>query len=325
MKKNKVDEYQQFVTRFMKVLRGVIKETDVTIEYEEEGPQKGTIVLSIEKLKIVHRIPALPLFQKSLVELDLNLTCLELGNELIISREIAKGGMLEKEGFYERCRNNFYVTPQNYGNIKNKLDDRIYDRVEDIVLPVNVDLGICNGQHVTSIIPDEVTETCDKSRNEIINEALVNTSKLNPLRVIFRDQYVLDDMDEDVEYLTLDNEQWCQDMLSSSDGLILTTRDFKNGAASIFYPGVIERLAQLTESRFLFITFPSDYEAVIHDYLYNATEFDINKFNFETKGMISWNRPSKSLFCYDKAGCGAASEGNSGMTESYHALYHLDD
>lgn len=313
MSKKKAEIYQRFIKKILIKLRRVINQTDVTIKYEEKTPKSGTIVIAIEKLNIYHCIPVDYIAMEEFG--DLEQLCYEYAVELMISRRIAEDGTLADEHFLERNQEQLFISAVNYYDNRLSLEGRIFEQVLDIALVPYLEKKVFEDIVVEIQLPEKVMEISGKSRKELISLALENASNRNPARA-----YCLC-LDTGNDYLkSLDDEAYCRKMMGSGTGLILTTEAVMNGATGLFYPGVLEHLAAVAGDKTLYITFPSDHEAVIHDALDHACNFSPQIFNLLTKGNMYdtyRNRPSQSLFCFDAGQYTAQAE----VRRAYEKLY----
>lgn len=315
-------EYSEFVGLLIEKMKDKLADSGITVKYESRFADDGILTLEGEPLGVKHPFMVGRLYQniKEDPYFSLDEFCEASVKNMKISQGISEKGILEKEDFYDRSGKSLFVTPLEYRPDSERLKDRIFEQVQDIALEVLMDLEVYEDNHVTSIIPEEITETCDKTKEEIVKEALLNTSRLFPLQVLCSEAPYL--IAKGVE-LSLNNKELCKKMMSSEDGLVLTADGCNNGAIAVFYPGVLEQLAQIGRDGVLYITFPNIRQVIIHDNLHHAKEMDVDVFNLFTNGLFHCERPSSKLFCFDRSRYEAALRENGSVMQAYQTLFHL--
>lgn len=175
-----------------------------------------------------------------------------------------------EEGGYQHCRNRLIIRPINYELNKYELENCIYWRYGDIALTLYGVVSDDEDDYVTMKITRSLTREWNVTDEELLTDAMENTRNLMPPRLYYctdlRRKHAWQDgvfMKEEVAdpaelfRINLDNE------LEGALGYRLSTTKGINGAVAAFYPGVRERLAEMTGGDF-HIGFTSIHEAIIH-------------------------------------------------------------
>ncbi len=162
---------------------------------------------------------------------------------------------------YSFMHNNLIIRPINFADNRYELKNCIYKQVGDIALVLyamlynNKEMGLA-----TIKIPKPVFERWGKNLDEVWNEALINTNVWAPPRMYMKPS----DMDkpsyEKGAFMALNSVPEKVNPLSAP---IVTTTKQQNGAIAMFYPGVMEKVAQICGGSY-YVVFTSIHEARIH-------------------------------------------------------------
>ena len=167
-------------------------------------------------------------------------------------------GMLEGEmtpDSYQKIRKYLFVKPLNKKAHSLELEDAVHKDVGDIACVVYMMLSNTN-EYFCVKIKNQHLKQWKMTKEAVMEEALKNTCQMTP-------PFIYTNGKNKSGGSFMDNGAFC---LSKSDkvmGVQLCTNAKENGAVSIFFPGVLQRLAQLMESD-LYILFTSRNESSIY-------------------------------------------------------------
>ena len=167
-------------------------------------------------------------------------------------------GMLEGEmtpDSYQKIRKYLFVKPLNKKAHSLELEDAVHKDVGDIACVVYMMLSNTN-EYFCVKIKNQHLKQWKMTKEAVMEEALKNTCQMTP-------PFIYTNGKNKSGGSFRDNGAFC---LSKSDkvmGVQLCTNAKENGAVSVFFPGVLQRLAQLMESD-LYILFTSRNESSIY-------------------------------------------------------------
>lgn len=167
-------------------------------------------------------------------------------------------GMLEGEmtpDSYQKIRKYLFVKPLNKKAHSLELEDAVHKDVGDIACVVYMMLSNTN-EYFCVKIKNQHLKQWKMTKEAVMEEALKNTCQMTP-------PFIYTNGKNKSGGSFMDNGAFC---LSKSDkvmGVQLCTNAKDNGAVSVFFPGVLQRLAQLMESD-LYILFTSRNESSIY-------------------------------------------------------------
>lgn len=174
--------------------------------------------------------------------------------------QLSSTPLFERSKDYEAIKENLIIRPLNYDLNKAALKDAMYKINADIVLVLYLLVSVTEDTINTTKLPKATFESWDKPFDEVWNDALLNTSRLMPPRLITNMS----------EYSQLKSGKVGQFMepyrnirLNKLALNILTTTQVTNGAIAAFYPGVLERIADIAEDD-LYLVFTSIDDAFVH-------------------------------------------------------------
>lgn len=163
---------------------------------------------------------------------------------------------------YDKVKNELILRPLNYHLVKEDLRDVPYIRIGDIALVLYAVMAHSGNDYFTAKMRRSQMEKWSRPEDEVLQEALVNTSFLYPPRL-----YSVEDL------LAWDGKQHEDGRFMAEDGgvrirkgmrgYILTNTLEINGAIALFYPGVAEKIAESFGEDF-YIAFTSIHEAQVH-------------------------------------------------------------
>ena len=167
-------------------------------------------------------------------------------------------GMLEGEltpDSYQKIRKYLFVKPLNKKAHSLELEDAVHKDVGDIACVVYMMLSNTN-EYFCVKIKNQHLKQWKMTKEAVMEEALKNTCQMTP-------PFIYTNGKNKSGGSFMDNGAF---RLSKSDkvmGVQLCTNAKENGAVSVFFPGVLQRLAQLMESD-LYILFTSRNESSIY-------------------------------------------------------------
>lgn len=185
-------------------------------------------------------------------------------------------GMLEGEmtpDSYQKIRKYLFVKPLNKKAHSLELEDAVHKDVGDIACVVYMMLSNTN-EYFCVKIKNQHLKQWKMTKEAVMEEALKNTCQMTP-------PFIYTNGKNKSGGSFMDNGAFC---LSKSDkvmGVQLCTNAKENGAVSVFFPGVLQRLAQLMESD-LYILFTSRNESSI----YSVNESNLENIKAELNEMV---------------------------------------
>ena len=157
---------------------------------------------------------------------------------------------------YQKIKKYLFVKPLNKKEHSLEMEDAVHEDVGDIACVLYMMLSNTNGYFTDIKIKNQHLEQWEMTKEAVMEEALKNTCQMTPPLI-----YTNGKNKSGGSFM--DNGAFC---LSKSDkvmGVQLCTNAKENGAVSVFFPGVLQRLAQLMESD-LYILFTSRNESSIY-------------------------------------------------------------
>ena len=196
-------------------------------------------------------------------------------------------GMLEGEmtpDSYQKIRKYLFVKPLNKKAHSLELEDAVHKDVGDIACVVYMMLSNTNAYFCVKI-KNQHLKQWKMTKEAVMEEALKNTCQMTP-------PFIYTNGKNKSGGSFMDNGAFC---LSKSDkvmGVRLSTNTKEYGAISVFYPGVLQRLAQLMGSD-LYILFTSGNESTI----YSANESNLEDIKTELNEMVIEYRNAMVFKC----------------------------
>ena len=196
-------------------------------------------------------------------------------------------GMLEGEmtpDSYQKIRKYLFVKPLNKKAHSLELEDAVHKDVGDIACVVYMMLSNTN-EYFCVKIKNQHLKQWKMTKEAVMEEALKNTCQMTP-------PFIYTNGKNKSGGSFMDNGAFC---LSKSDkvmGVRLSTNTKEYGAISVFYPGVLQRLAQLMGSD-LYILFTSRNESSI----YSVNESNLEDIKTELNEMVIEYRNAMVFKC----------------------------
>ena len=197
---------------------------------------------------------------------------------------------------YQKIKKYLFVKPLNKKAHSLELEDAVHKDVGDIACVVYMMLSNTN-EYFCVKIKNQHLKQWKMTKEAVMEEALKNTCQMAPPLICTNDENKWGGS-------FMENGAFC---LSKSDkvmGVRLSTNTKEYGAISVFYPGVLQRLAQLMESD-LYILFTSGNESNLEDIKTELNEMVIeyrNAMVFKCRnGMVFEEKLlSEELYYYSR-------------------------
>ena len=196
-------------------------------------------------------------------------------------------GMLEGEmtpDSYQKIRKYLFVKPLNKKEHSLEMEDAVHEDVGDIACVLYMMRSNTN-EYFCVKIKNQHLKQWKMTKEAVMEEALKNTCQMAPPLICTNDE-------NKWRGSFMENGASC---LSKSDrvrGIQLSTTAEEYGAVSVFYPGVLQRLAQLMGSD-LYILFTSGNESKI----YSANESNLEDIKTELNEMVIEYRNAMVFKC----------------------------
>lgn len=144
---------------------------------------------------------------------------------------------------YESIRDQLIVRPKNYDIHRKVLENGIYRKIGDIALIVYQLISDTNGTRLSTMVNRDELIRWNMDENQAIDDALSNTSRLYPPCVFARGR----------EENFLEGEFTKKDISFMGVQTIMSVLNGANGAISLFYPGVVEKMLTIMGDPFIAI------------------------------------------------------------------------
>ena len=157
---------------------------------------------------------------------------------------------------YQKIKKYLFVKPLNKKEHSLEMEDAVHEDAGDIACVLYMMLSNTNEYFTDIKIKNQHLKQWKMTKEAVMEEALKNTCQMTP-------PFIYTNGKNKSGGSFMDNGAFC---LSKSDkvmGVQLCTNAKENGAVSVFFPGVLQRLAQLMESD-LYILFTSRNESSIY-------------------------------------------------------------
>ena len=147
---------------------------------------------------------------------------------------------------YNRIRDQLIIRPLNYGLHMQDLQGCVYKKIGDFVLALYQLVGDSDECLTSSKIKRDEVKNWNVDEATVIQNALENTKRLVPACV--HNMKTAEPMDLFTGNFTRDD---ITDVMYNNKSIILSTFKFTNGAVSLFYPGVVEKMMEIMDGPFL--------------------------------------------------------------------------
>ena len=147
---------------------------------------------------------------------------------------------------YDKIRDQLVIRPLNYGLHIQDLQGCVYKKIGDFVLALYQLVGDSDECLTSSKIKRDEVKNWNVDEATVIQNALENTKRLFPACV--HNMKTAEPMDLFTGNFTRDD---ITDVMYNNKSIILSTFKFTNGAVSLFYPGVVEKMMEIMDGPFL--------------------------------------------------------------------------
>lgn len=205
-------------------------------------------------------------------------------------------------GNYDHLCDRMILRPLNYERNKKELFQVPHIRVGDLALVLYLEISNVNTNYFTAKINYSQLKSWNISSAQALTEALTNTCKRYPAMLYSVQELIENLFDTPKNTLPFESEKTA-DILEN--GYVLTNPAQLNGATTIFYPGVLEKLARYLSSDF-YIAFTSIHESQIHPvgklsveqirYSLTNVNASIDPDDFFSNNVYFYNSSEKSLY-----------------------------
>lgn len=237
-----------------KGLEGAIRDSNRNYFQSDEDVLQGDFLLPYREGGLVCRFYIVNLYQ-----------CYEEGGWDEVTRQI-NGNILTAASLgpnftldfadYEAVKNSLIIRPLNYSDNRYKLKDRVFG---DMALALYVSQGWTANGLSTSKVPCSILEGWGKDEDEVFGLTLSNTMADAPARIYKKAEETIHPPFELGAFMEAGTDM----SLGKLDAPIVSTSRLVNGAISMFYPGVKEKIAEMFGDSF-YAAFTSISEARVH-------------------------------------------------------------
>lgn len=162
---------------------------------------------------------------------------------------------------YNDIKNDLIIRPLNYKNNKNNLEDFVYLTHGDIALTLYaVVLDDEDNNCLNTVkVPKTIADSWNLDYKDVLLAALLNTKEFAPPRIYTNILNIENTSDDEAAFM---KSGYSEKLEKRCIPLVTTTRK-TNGAISLFYPGVKEKIAEMFDNDF-YVGFTSIHEAMLH-------------------------------------------------------------
>ena len=241
------------------VADGNVLEDSIVIRMEGKGVKFGATVASLYKA-----------YQEgSSVE--------ELARDMVKAKkecQTLKGlGKVNLLGNYDAVEKDLFVHAVNARRNPNLLERGIYKQIGDMVLGVYLRISESGGRLCATKVDRIYLEKWGLSKEAVVEHALSNTMRTEPPRIYNSTQLLLSAILGDCDGIPL--EKFSCDDMEEIGFCFLSTNKKTNGAAAIFYPGVLRKMCEKLSTPALYIVPTSIHDVAIHNSIYVEDEKDL--------------------------------------------------
>ena len=162
---------------------------------------------------------------------------------------------------YEFIRNRLIVRPINFTDNKYELKDCVYKKIGDIALVLYVLLYDDEKMGLGTVKAQKAfIDKWEKDYGEIWEDALRNTNVWAPPRMYMRAEDLMDPPYTQGAFMAFGYKL---EKINPLFAPTITTVKKKNGAIAMFYPGVLEKLAEICGGSY-YVSFTSIHDVRIH-------------------------------------------------------------
>lgn len=174
---------------------------------------------------------------------------------------------------YDAVKEDLFVQAVNAKRNPSVLERGIYKRTGDMVLGVYLRVDESEGRICTTMVDHIYLDKWGLSEETVVECALSNTMRTDPPRIYNSTHLLLSVMNGEWDGISLENFS-CDDM-EDVGFCFLSTNKKTNGAAAIFYPGVLRRICEILSTPAVYVVPTSIHDVAIHDSIYVYDEKDL--------------------------------------------------
>ena len=260
-------EYLEFVEQFQAFLILMTEEWGAKVTLQKDGEEEEPEDLLVVELRgdgpgiHIQRFHMAEIYQDFRLGKTMEELLSEASDCLERCREIEKSSPLGHMEDYESIREYLVIRPLNYEKNAEKLKEGVCEMTGDIALTLYVSIGNFSGLYTSSMVPKVVFDGWNRSREQVMKDAMENTYRLFPPRLF---NWLDVERFEDEDYGIFMERDSGVRMDGGACATFVTPKSQINGAVAIFLPGVAKRLGEMMGND-LYIAFTSMHEAAIHN------------------------------------------------------------
>ena len=164
---------------------------------------------------------------------------------------------------YEKAAPYLILRPLNFPERRYDIMKSVYERIGDVAIVLYLIIADKDGVLTTTKITKEIFQSWNREKDEIMQAALSNSMLQAPPRLYTDPKDIENIFDLPYSKGVFMALNPTVTSLRKTDVPVLTTTRTTNGAMALFYPGVMEKLAQLYDDSY-YVVFTASSEARLH-------------------------------------------------------------
>lgn len=227
----------------------------------------------------------------------------QIRSSIEASRKFMELGIIDllEKNEYGPLKDKLFIRPLNFNDHRYELKDHIYRRVGDMVLVLYIlasDENDGKRHDVLSVkVPKISLQEWGIEEEKVWDDALINTYIMAPPRMYLNPMDIVDPPYHRGAFMALNSNMTS---LSPFAVPIVTTTAQINGAIAMFYPGVMERIAQLFGDDY-YIAFTGTSEARLHKKGTISPRSILMRIKQMNKAFDPSEALSNKVYLYEKA------------------------
>ena len=199
-------------------------------------------------------------------------------------------------------KDKLFIDVCNYDKNKDVLNNLVYRKVLDLALVVRIELEKTDsGEFHVCTVSKGFLANYGVTEEELFKMAMKNSEKIRPLHIMNMNDFILPELKNN---LPEDEMEYTREVCNTEGmfNYIITNSNMCNGASSIFYPGVLDKIFK--ELGAFFVIPSSIHEVLILQCKEHYTDEDVSYFkhmisDVNNKCMLDKEILSDSLYMYD--------------------------
>lgn len=201
-------------------------------------------------------------------------------------------------------KDKLFIDVCNYDKNKDVLNNLVYRKVLDLALVVRIEFAKTDSdQFPVCSIPKRLLSNYDVTEEELFEMAIKNSEKIRPVHIMNMNDFILPELKNN---LPEDEMEYTREVCNTEGmfNYIITNSNMCNGASSIFYPGVLDKIFK--ELGVFFVIPSSIHEVLILQCKEHYTDEDVSYFkhmisdvNNNEDCILDKDILSNSLYMYD--------------------------